>query len=215
MNSLLMLVSRCSGLTCLRHAFASGALSVKALGRCSFAVANGIRCAIQRSCPIYWAMRCFLGPALVEHVNILADGEDVLYSSVVSRLLITWVGKTDLQASSGDANAGLGPIGQAVKARKFDEVILISNYDKKQSTAYRKWLMAQTAKPATLYLESLSSPTDFGEIYGAVVRNVEEILVRHGQGVDLTFHLSPGTPAMQAVWIILAKTRFRAELIES
>ncbi len=30
-----------------------------------------------------------------------------------------------------------------------------------------------------------------------------------------TFHLSPGTPAMAAVWIILAKTRFPAELIES
>jgi len=29
------------------------------------------------------------------------------------------------------------------------------------------------------------------------------------------FHLSPGTPAMAAVWIILAKTRFPAELIES
>jgi transcriptional regulator with GAF, ATPase, and Fis domain len=133
----------------------------------------------------------------------------------VRRLLITWVGKTDLQASSGDANAGLGPIGQAVKARQFDEVILISNYDKRRSTAYQKWLMAQTAKSATLCLESLSSPTDFGDIYGAVVRNVEEILVKHGQGVDLTFHLSPGTPAMQAVWIILAKTRFRADLIES
>ncbi len=34
-------------------------------------------------------------------------------------------------------------------------------------------------------------------------------------GVDRTFHLSPGTPAMAAVWIILAKTRFPAELIES
>src|SRR5262249_31605354 len=29
------------------------------------------------------------------------------------------------------------------------------------------------------------------------------------------FHLSPGTPAMAAVWIILGKTRFPAELIES
>jgi transcriptional regulator with PAS, ATPase and Fis domain len=35
------------------------------------------------------------------------------------------------------------------------------------------------------------------------------------QGTELTFHLSPGTPAMAAVWIILAKTRYSAELIES
>ncbi|HEX4166243.1 MAG TPA: sigma-54 factor interaction domain-containing protein [Bryobacteraceae bacterium] len=32
---------------------------------------------------------------------------------------------------------------------------------------------------------------------------------------NLTFHLSPGTPAMAAVWILLSKTGFKAELIES
>ena len=31
---------------------------------------------------------------------------------------------------------------------------------------------------------------------------------------EITFHLSPGTPAMAAIWIILAKTRYGAELIE-
>ena len=36
-----------------------------------------------------------------------------------------------------------------------------------------------------------------------------------GHGSSLTFHLSPGTPAMAAIWIILAKTRLPAELIES
>jgi transcriptional regulator with PAS, ATPase and Fis domain len=32
---------------------------------------------------------------------------------------------------------------------------------------------------------------------------------------QLTFHLSPGTPAMAAIWVILGKTRYRAELIQS
>ena len=31
----------------------------------------------------------------------------------------------------------------------------------------------------------------------------------------MTYHLSPGTPAMAAVWIIIAKTRYPATLIES
>lgn len=31
----------------------------------------------------------------------------------------------------------------------------------------------------------------------------------------MTFNLSPGTPAMSAVWIIIANSRFPAELIES
>ena len=38
---------------------------------------------------------------------------------------------------------------------------------------------------------------------------------RYGAKTKLTFHLSPGTPAMASIWIIAAKTRFEAELIES
>ncbi len=63
--------------------------------------------------------------------------------------------------------------------------------------------------------KSLSGPTQFGEIYEVAVRVVTESLVRYGKDSELTFHLSPGTPAMTAVWIILAKTRFPGELIES
>jgi transcriptional regulator with PAS, ATPase and Fis domain len=37
----------------------------------------------------------------------------------------------------------------------------------------------------------------------------------HAGPVEFTFHLSPGTPAMAAVWILIAKTSFPAELIES
>ena len=44
---------------------------------------------------------------------------------------------------------------------------------------------------------------------------VSAALSDHGDDSGLTFHLSPGTPAMAAVWIILAKTRFPADLIES
>ena len=63
--------------------------------------------------------------------------------------------------------------------------------------------------------ERLTGPTVFGEIDTAAVRGCETALARNARDTSLTFHLSPGTPAMAAVWIILAKTRFPAELIES
>ncbi len=63
--------------------------------------------------------------------------------------------------------------------------------------------------------DSLSGPTHFGEIYEASVRNCVAAVEGCRTEVVLTFHLSPGTPAMAAVWVILAKTRFPAELIES
>jgi DNA-binding NtrC family response regulator len=61
----------------------------------------------------------------------------------------------------------------------------------------------------------LTSPTNFGEIYKAAARALDDQLARTKQKTELTFHLSPGTPAMAAVWIILGKTRYPAELIES
>jgi transcriptional regulator with PAS, ATPase and Fis domain len=61
----------------------------------------------------------------------------------------------------------------------------------------------------------LSSPTDFGEIYKAATAALDRWLSAKRSPTKITFHVSPGTPAMAAVWIILAKTRYPAELIES
>lgn len=132
----------------------------------------------------------------------------------MGKILIAWIGHTDLRAAGGDADAGLGPIGQAVAARTFDQIALINNYPKPQARGYIQWLKERTSAPIVLHEEKLSSPTHFGEIYEAAVRVVSEALHKNGS-LDLVFHLSPGTPAMAAVWIILGKTRFPAELIES
>src|SRR6185295_19081352 len=47
------------------------------------------------------------------------------------------------------------------------------------------------------------------------VRGVQAVLSEHPRETSLAFHLSPGTPQMASVWILLGKTRFPAELIES
>jgi len=110
---------------------------------------------------------------------------------------------------------GLGPVAQALAARTYDEVVLLSNFEKPDAESYVGWLARRTLSHLRLEHCELSGPTQFGEIYEAAVAALERVFKRHPEGVDLTFHLSPGTPAMAAVWIILAKTRFPAELIES
>ena len=133
----------------------------------------------------------------------------------MAQILICWLGATDLKASSENEKVGLGPIAQAVKARGYDEIVLISNYGKDRSSKYIKWLHEKTPAKITAHYEFLSSPTNFGEIYQTASRLVSDRINEYGSSVSLTFHLSPGTPAMAAVWIILSKTRFPAELIES
>jgi len=110
---------------------------------------------------------------------------------------------------------GVGPIAQALDVREFDDVRLLSDYDREQVEPYLEWLKSRTKAPVAVVYEPLSGPTEFGEIYEAAVRGVQQYVGDRSGNVQLTFHLSPGTPAMAAVWILLGKTRFPAELVES
>lgn len=131
------------------------------------------------------------------------------------KLLIAWIGRADLRAPSEGESVGVGPIAQAVGARVFDEAYLLSDYEDKVVAPYVKWLRGRTTTKVVISHEELSGPTQFGEIYEAAVRGVQKALGDRHRETALTFHLSPGTPAMAAIWILLGKTRFPAELVES
>jgi transcriptional regulator with GAF, ATPase, and Fis domain len=133
----------------------------------------------------------------------------------MTEILICWVGATDLKSSLGKDLVGLGPIAQAAMERSYDEVALISDYTSDNTAPYIKWLQGKTTSKITISHKPLSSPTDFGEIYQAASTIVSEKIKEYGSAANLVFHLSPGTPAIAAVWILLAKTRFPAKLIES
>ena len=131
------------------------------------------------------------------------------------KLLCCWLGTTDLQAAAGKSEVGLGPVAQAIVTRDYDEVILLSNWDEGAGEYYAKWLGQLDPLRIDVRRVSLTGPTEFGEIYQQATEAITAKLSEHGKGALLTFHLSPGTPAMAAVWILLAKTKFPAELIES
>jgi len=134
---------------------------------------------------------------------------------MVNTILFCWLGTTDLKAASGDANVGLGPVAQAVQARFYTEVVLLNNWEKGNAENYVAWLQQKIPSHITLQHIPLSGPTNFGEIYQAASTIISKKIQEHGPQTALVFHLSPGTPAMAAVWILLAKTRFPAELVES
>lgn len=131
------------------------------------------------------------------------------------KILICWIGSADLRAVDS-ADGALGPIAQAVDWGGYEQVLLLSAQNKTPSDKYVSWLSERGACKVVLRQQQLSSPTAFGEIYKAVVTEVSALYDEMGKNIVITFHLSPGTPAMSAVWIIVAKTRFpAAQLIES
>lgn len=131
------------------------------------------------------------------------------------KVLLAWIGLTDIGASQGIEKSGLGPIGQVVQERKFDRISLLCNYDKTPMSDYKKWLASKTQTPIETRRVNLTSPMDFGEIYKTVIKTIADLETKHGKNLSLVFHLSPGTSAMAAVWVLIAKTRFPAELLQS
>ena len=130
-------------------------------------------------------------------------------------ILVSWLGRTDLRAVAEGEQVGLGPIAQALQTSRFARLELICDYPPSEAAPYLAWLQGLTQTPVTPHYVTLDSPTDFGAIYQHARRVVAETVAGRQPDDGLAFHLSPGTPAMAAVWIILAKTRFPAELIES
>jgi transcriptional regulator with PAS, ATPase and Fis domain len=128
-------------------------------------------------------------------------------------VLVAWIGRTDLRSAEANGKDGLGPIAQALEWGHYPEVALLSNYPPEETVGFVAWLKARSNAHLSVLQVALSSPTHFGEIFLAACRVCDPLRLKPEN--RLVFHLSPGTPAMAAVWILLAKTRFPAELIES
>jgi len=130
------------------------------------------------------------------------------------RVLVCWVGRTDLRASRGEIE-GLGPIANVIAARSFDAIQLMANYPKSEVGPFVEWLKAQTNASIQIDYYRLKSPTDFEEIFPACRKTLKSLQAENSDALELTFHLSPGTPHMASTWLILSETEFPARLIDS
>ncbi|HCG1580629.1 TPA: AAA family ATPase, partial [Pseudomonas aeruginosa] len=124
-------------------------------------------------------------------------------------VLASWVGGNDLKAVAG---AEAGPILATLNTVAVDKVELLCSYPAERVEPYLAWLRQQVDVSITAHYVSLSSPVHFGEIYQAASQHLKRLSTSSNQ---LSILLSPGTPAMQAVWILLGKTRYPATFYQS
>ncbi|WP_319477108.1 sigma 54-interacting transcriptional regulator [Marispirochaeta aestuarii] len=130
-----------------------------------------------------------------------------------AHVLLTWLGQHDLDAAFEKKEAGLGPIASALESGLYKRLVVLSNYDEEKSRLYCSWIEVMYPRVVTiLYPVDLTSPTDYEEIYTACEGVLQQ---EESDDTELTFHLSPGTPAMASVWILLASGRSRTRLIET
>lgn len=134
----------------------------------------------------------------------------------IEQVLVSWIGGNDLQANPSHAynRQGMGPLLSTLNERAFSRVHLIYNYAEKEVAPYLKWLKTQTDTKVTASYVKLSSPIDFSDIYQAANSTLQNLWSAESKH-KVSILLSPGTPAMQAVWILLGKTRYPVSFIQS
>lgn len=107
---------------------------------------------------------------------------------------------------------GFGPVKALLQHEVFDRILLLSNYPDELSNAYVAWLGA----PITVRPVPLKNPTDYGEIFTKADEAMREFLGGlKGTAFDLSILLSPGTPAMAAVWVLLGKSKYPATFYQT
>lgn len=126
--------------------------------------------------------------------------------------LVSWIGGNDIDAVS-TKSAKPGPIASTIKVVDFTELHLLYSYDENKVSPYLSWLTGKIEYPVTARFEKLNSPIDFHDIYVAADRLLTELAAT--SKVPIAVLISPGTPAMQAVWILLGKTKHKVTFYQS
>ena len=132
----------------------------------------------------------------------------------MNEVLCAWLGKTDMY-ESGKGKQGGGPIHCALQTGRFNRLLLLSTQNEENTTLYNRWLTKQVNIPVTLHKVELDDPTQYDKIYEAARKALLEYREKRSEDLSFTYHLSPGTPAMGAVWIILANSLEPARLIQT
>jgi len=143
------------------------------------------------------------------------------------RVLVSWIGHADVRSMAADQpksqqqkildmiraesilKDGSGPIKTLLKAETFDQIHLLSNYPFYIGTRFRSW----AGGPIKIHNISLKNPTDYGEVFTVVDKTLGSIFSLKSLGgadAELCIHLSPGTPTMTAIWVLLGKSRYPA-----
>jgi transcriptional regulator with PAS, ATPase and Fis domain len=124
--------------------------------------------------------------------------------------LISWIGRNDLNALG---HKEMGPIASTLLAEGFDSVHLLYNYPLKEVKPYLKWLSKQTTTSISAQKVKLRSPIHYGDIYQAADIALSDLSSTSDEALSIL--ISPGTPAMQSIWILLGKTKYPSTFYQS
>jgi DNA-binding NtrC family response regulator len=147
----------------------------------------------------------------------------------VRRILASWIGNADLLAMADDLGEGgqelltaakvrgkygekPGPLKTAVSQGSFEEIHLLSNYPEIVHKPFATWLGCEPV----IHQVELPDPTDYPQVFHVVNSVLAQLAGKvQKKQPELCILLTPGTPAMAAVWILLGKSRYPATFYQT
>lgn len=148
-------------------------------------------------------------------------------------ILVSWIGHADLWAmgralneenikvriaevigkGSSHYEKGEGPVKTLVSQRKFDEIHFLTQWPDDLNRRFESWLGVK----ATFHgigKDRLSDPTSYEQVFNVSRCELEVVRKNNHEGA-ISILLSPGTPTMTAVWVLLGKTMFPATFLQT
>jgi DNA-binding NtrC family response regulator len=137
------------------------------------------------------------------------------------RVLVSWIGANDLKSLKKQELTG--PVFALLTSEygsEFDEIYLLytqklNEYRVEDYKKYFGLIKELTKSRVNPVLTKIINPMDYFSIYSEVVRVLDGIEKESGGGLSWSFHTSPGTQAMASIWVLLGKTRYKADLFYS
>ncbi|VTU00956.1 atpase aaa : Sigma 54-dependent transcriptional activator OS=Planctomyces maris DSM 8797 GN=PM8797T_28319 PE=4 SV=1: Sigma54_activat: HTH_8 [Gemmataceae bacterium] len=140
------------------------------------------------------------------------------------RVLVSWIGYADFRAlaatlppdRAAEVLRGLnpptplsgqaGPLKTLLDHERFDAVHLLTSHTGPRNRWYAEWV----GGGPVLHRVTVRNPTDYVEVFGLVDGALAGVVgLPRAAGEELCVHLSPGTPTMTAVWVLLGKSKYR------
>lgn len=146
------------------------------------------------------------------------------------RILVSWIGHMDIRAMGlslpkdkqlklsavvgplDQVKDSSGPVRTLLDNATFDQIHLLSNYQLWINREYKKWL----GTDLTIHSAGIENPTDYKAIYVTVDGILKKLSDKYvGKKAELAILLSPGTPAMAAIWVLLGKSKYPARFYQT
>ena len=127
-------------------------------------------------------------------------------------ILCAWLGNSDIREARQRED---GPILKALRKKTYSQLLLLYALDEKDAQLFIRWVEKQSGTPVTAINCRLDDPTDFAAIYQAAKEALTLTRTAAGGEVAFTYHISPGTQAMGAAWIVLSQSHYKGSLIQA